>query len=138
MAAQDQKNEETAVLDVVNGVHEAWSKNDADVFVADYLENATATVPGSFMESREQIHGSMTFLFNGPMKGTSASQKVRDVRFPSDETAVVITETGVLIPGESVAPPERTAYATWVLVKQDGHWKLAAYCNSPTVGPGPR
>ncbi|GAA4620131.1 SgcJ/EcaC family oxidoreductase [Actinoallomurus vinaceus] len=138
MTTQEQKQEETAVLDVVKGVHEAWNKADPDLFVADYLEDASATLPGSFMKSREEIHAAMAFSFNGPLKGTRASEKVLDVRFLNDEAAVVITETGVLIPGESEAPPERTAYATWVLTKRNGKWLLAAYSNSPSVGPGQR
>jgi len=137
LATQDQK-QEAAVLDVVKGVHEAWDKGDPDLFVSEYLEDASAILPGSVMKSREEIHAAMTFSFNGPLKGTRATDKVLNVRFLNDETAVVITETGVLIPGESEAPPERTAYATWVLAKRDGDWRVAAYSNSPAVGPGQR
>jgi len=131
------QNQEEAVVAVVHGVHQAWDKGDADAFVSEYAENASATLPGSYMKSRQDIHGSMTFLFNGPFKGTRASDKVLDVRFLNDDTAVVITETGVLIPGEDAAPPERTAYATWVLTRQDGKWLIGAYCNSPTTAPRP-
>jgi hypothetical protein len=49
---------------------------------------------------------------------------------------VVVSETGILIPGESAAPPERTAFASWVLAKRDGKWLLAAYSSSPSVAPG--
>ncbi|GAA0458485.1 hypothetical protein Aca07nite_64860 [Actinoplanes capillaceus] len=129
---------EAAVREVVTKVHEAWGKNDADLFVADYADDATATMPGSFMDSRAKIHGSLSFLFSGPMKGTRASEVVRSVRFLNDETALVITETGVLLPGEDEAPVERTSYATWVLVQRNGDWKITAYCNSPAVAPGPR
>ncbi|MGI8665219.1 MAG: SgcJ/EcaC family oxidoreductase [Jatrophihabitans sp.] len=130
-----QKQEEDAVHAVVEGVHTAWTNGDPDAFVADYAENASAVLPGSYMPSRAAIHGTMSFLFNGPLKGTRASDKVLDIRFLNDEAAVVVTETGVLIPGESEAPPERTVYATWVLAKNDGKWQIAAYCNSPTVAP---
>jgi uncharacterized protein (TIGR02246 family) len=136
-STETQQQDQDAVVAVVHGVHESWDKGDPDAFVSQYAENASATLPGAYMNSRQAIHGSMTFLFNGPLKGTRASDKVLDVRFINDQTAVVITETGVMIPGEDAAPPERTAYATWVLGKQDGEWRIAAYCNSPTVAPGP-
>lgn len=129
------KEDEKAVLDVVKGIHEAWGKGDPDLFVSDYAEDASAVTPGSFMKSRQEIYGAMSFLFNGPMKGTSASQKVLAVRFFTDDAAVVTTETGVLLPGESAAPPERTSYATWVVAKKDGKWQMAVYANSPSVGP---
>lgn len=136
MTTQDQKQEETAVLAVVEGVHEAWNKGDPDAFVAEYLGDASAILPGSYMKSRQEIHGAMAFSFNGPLKGTRAADEVLDVRFLNDEAAVVITRTGVLVPGESEAPPERTAYATWVFAKRDGKWLVAAYSNSPSVRPG--
>jgi uncharacterized protein (TIGR02246 family) len=132
-----QNQDEAAVVAVVRGVHEAWDKGDPDAFVAEYAENASAILPGAYMKSRQDIHGSMTFLFSGPLKGTRASDKVLDVKFLNDDTAVVITETGVMIPGETESPPERTAYATWVLAKQGGKWQIGAYCNTPTVGPTP-
>lgn len=137
MTTETQKQEEAAVLDVVKGVYQAWNDADADAFVAEYFEDASAILPGAYMRSRQEIRGAMAFSFNGPLKGTRASDKVLDVRFLNDDAAVVITETGVLIPGETEAPPERTVYATWVLAKQDGKWQLAAYTNSPTVGPVP-
>jgi uncharacterized protein (TIGR02246 family) len=43
---------------------------------------------------------------------------------------VLITEGGVLAPGETVAA-ERLIRATWVVAKQDNGWQLAAYHNSP-------
>ncbi|MEU0213213.1 SgcJ/EcaC family oxidoreductase [Streptomyces canus] len=136
MTTEAQKQEEAAILDVVKGVYQAWNNADPDAFVAEYFDNASAILPGSYLKSRQEIHGAMAFSFSGPLKGTRASDNILDVRFLNDEAAVVISETGVLIPGETEAPPERTVYATWVLAKKDGKWQLAAYSNSPTVAPG--
>jgi uncharacterized protein (TIGR02246 family) len=136
LTAEARKKEETAILGVVKGVYEAWNSADPDAFVADYLEDASAILPGAYLKSREDIRGAMAFSFNGPLKGTRSSDKVLGVRFLNDEAAVVISETGVLVPGETQAPPERTVYATWVLAKRDGKWQLAAYSNSPSVAPG--
>ncbi|MFI6684090.1 SgcJ/EcaC family oxidoreductase [Streptomyces sp. NPDC050485] len=138
MTTEARKQEEAAILDVVKGVYQAWNNADPDAFVAEYVEDASATLPGSYLKSRQEIRDAMAFSFNGPLKGTRSSDNVLDVRFLNDEAAVVISRTGILIPGETEAPPERTAYATWVLAKKDGTWQLAAYSNSPSVGPGGR
>lgn len=131
-------NAEQQVLAVVKGVYESWNKADADTFVQDYFDDASAILPGNYLNSKEAIRQAMAFSFSGPLKGTRASDKVLDVRFVGDSTAIVISETGVLIPGEDSAPPERTVFATWVLAKDEaGAWKLAAYTNSPSVAPGP-
>ncbi len=135
MSTETQKKEEAAVLDVIKGVYQAWNNADPDAFVADYLEDASAILPGAYMKSREAIRGAMAFSFNGPLKGTRSSDKVLNVRFLNDDAAVVISETGILVPGETQAPPERTVHATWVLARRDGKWLLAAYSNSPAVVP---
>lgn len=129
---QDKKS----ILAVLAGVYDAWNEADPDSFVGDYYEDASAILPGSYRRSRQEIRDAMAFAFNGPLKGTRAADKVLDVRLLNDDAAVVISESGVLLPGESQAPPERTSYATWVLAKQDGRWLLAAYSNSPSVAPG--
>ena len=51
----------------------------------------------------------------------------------TDDSAAVITRTGVLNPGESEAPPERVSFATWVLVRHNGQWSLAVYANTPST-----
>lgn len=135
VTTQDLKQDEAAILDVINGVHEAWNNADPDSFVADYLDDASAILPGSYLKSRQEIHGAMAFSFSGPLKGTRVADKVLDVRFLSDDAAAVISESAVLFPGESKAPAERMAYATWVLTKRDGTWQVAAYSNSPSVSP---
>lgn len=136
MTTEAEKKEETAVLDVLKGVSEAWNNADPEAFVLEYLEDASAILPGAYLKSREEIRGAMAFSFDGPLKGTRSSNKVLDVRLLNDDAAVVITEAGVLIPGESEAPAERTSYATWVLAKRNGMWRLAAYSNSPSAPPG--
>lgn len=133
MTEQSRTQDEAAVLTVLRGVSQAWSKGDADAFVAEFLEDASAIIPGLYQQSREEIRKAMSFSFGGPLKGTTTTDKVLDVRFLSDEAAVVVTESGVLIPGEAVAPPERTALATWVLAKRDGSWLMSAYQSSPVT-----
>ena len=41
------------------------------------------------------------------------------------------TDGGILAPGETEIDPELAVRSTWVVVKKDGEWRLAAYQNSP-------
>lgn len=43
---------------------------------------------------------------------------------------MVITQGGLLLPGETVVPPERVGRQTWVIVKQGREWAVTAYQNS--------
>lgn len=125
--------EEAAVLDVLKGVYEAWDTHDADAFVAKYTDDASAILPGSYRSSRDEIRENMRAGFSTFLKGSTTTNKVLDVRFLNEDAAIVITETGVLFAGESAVPDDRLAIASWVLVRRDGEWLLAAYQNSPAV-----
>ncbi|MER6123225.1 SgcJ/EcaC family oxidoreductase [Streptomyces sp. NPDC001795] len=132
-ANQTRAADETAIRNVLKGVYEAWNASDADAFVAEYTEDASAILPGSYRKSREEIRESMKVGFSTFLKGSTTTDKVLNIRFLSDDAAVVVSETGILFPGETEVPQDRLVVASWVLTRQDGKWLLAAYQNSPVV-----
>ena len=125
----DIDSDEKAIRAVLDGVYRAWAANDADAFVAEYTEDATAILPGSFRPGREAIRASMAAGFAGPLKGSSARDTVQSVRMVGTDAAIVVSEAGILMAGESEVPAGRAVMATWVLEKQDGAWRIAAYHN---------
>jgi uncharacterized protein (TIGR02246 family) len=58
-----------AVLGVRKGVYEAWEANDAEAFVADYLDDASVVQPGAYKKNRQEIQSTMAGGFAGPLKG---------------------------------------------------------------------
>ena len=120
-----------AVLAVIKAVYVAWEANDADEFVAVYLDDATVVQPGVFKKNRQEIRTTMAAGFGGPLKGSRVIDTPQDVRFVDDETAIVVSEGGILFPGETTCPSDRLVRATWVVAKRDGQWFVAAYHNSP-------
>jgi len=120
-----------AVLAVIQAVYAAWEANDADEFVAVYLDDATVVQPGVHKKNRQEIRTTMAAGFAGPLKGSRVIDTPQEVRFVNDETAIVVSEGGIVFPGEATCPSDRLVRATWVVVKRDGHWLVAAYHNSP-------
>ena len=120
-----------AVLAVIKAVYVAWEANDADEFVAVYLDDATVVQPGIYKKDRQEVRTTMAAGFGGPLKGSSVIDTPQDVRFVNDETAIVVSEGGILFSGETTCPSERMVRATWVLAKRDDDWFVAAYHNSP-------
>jgi uncharacterized protein (TIGR02246 family) len=120
-----------AVLAVIQALYAAWEANDADEFVAEYLEDATVVQPGVYKKDRQEIRATMAAAFGGPLKGSRVIDTPQDVRFVSEETAIMVSEGGIVFPGESTCPADRMVRATWVMSKRDGHWFVAAYHNSP-------
>jgi uncharacterized protein (TIGR02246 family) len=119
------------VLGVIQAVYDAWADNDADAFAALYTDDATVVQPGVHKKNQDEIRTSMAAAFAGPLKGSRVLDDPKSIRFLGSEAAIVITEGGVLMAGQSELPSERLVRATWVLRLQDGQWYVAAYQNSP-------
>jgi uncharacterized protein (TIGR02246 family) len=120
-----------AVSDVLQRLYQAWEANDAGAFVADYLADASVVQPGIYKKDREEIRTTMAAGFAGPLQGSRVINHPQDIRFLTDETAIVVSEDGILFPGQHDVPNEAMVRATWVLAKRDGSWYVAAYHNSP-------
>ena len=59
------KADQQAVLGVLKGVYEAWEANDAETFVADYLDDASVVQPGVYKKDRQEIQSTMAGGFAG-------------------------------------------------------------------------
>ena len=119
------------IRDVLASLYKAWEAGDADAFVADYTDDATVVQPGVYKKDREEIRTTMAAAFAGPLSGSRATDHPSDVRFLTDDTAVVISEGGIIFPGQNAVTSEGLVRATWVLVRRDGSWRIASYHNSP-------
>src|SRR5580704_6460805 len=119
------------VLSVIQAVYDAWADGDADAFAKLYTDDATVVQPGVHKKNKGEIRTTMAAGFAGPLKGSRVLDEPQSVRFLGPDTAVVITEGGVLMAGQGELPAERRVRATWVLAKQDEQWFVAAYQNSP-------
>ena len=122
---------EGAVRETLRGIYDAWAANDADAFAASYVEDATVVLPGVYKDGKNEVRNYMAAAFDGPLKGSQGIDEPQNVRFLDDNTAVVVSEAGILMAGESELPDERRVRATWVLSRQDGKWLVSAYHNCP-------
>jgi uncharacterized protein (TIGR02246 family) len=120
-----------AVLDVLARLYRAWEAGDAEAFVADYTEDASVIQPGVYEKDREEIRTTIAAGFAGPLSGSRVAARPVDVRFLTGDTAIVVSEDGIIFPGQDAVASERRVRATWVLVRRDGGWRIASYHNSP-------
>jgi uncharacterized protein (TIGR02246 family) len=107
-----------AILNVLAALYKAWEANDAEAFVADYTDDATVVQPGVYKKDREEIRATMAAAFAGPLSGSRATDHPAAVRFLTGDTAVVISEGGIIFPGQEA-------------VRRGDAWRIAAYHNSP-------
>jgi uncharacterized protein (TIGR02246 family) len=116
---------------VLDAVYAAWADNDADAFVAPYAADATAVHSGTVMEDRDAIRATMATVFDGPLKGSRGIHDVQRIRFVGADTAVVLSRGAIQFAGQTEPAAESRTLDGWVLCKQDGAWRVAAFHNCP-------
>lgn len=123
--------DQAAVASLTQRVVAAWAYHDADAFASVFTEDATMILPGVYRKGADEIRAYMTEAFAGRYQGTQVTGKPIDLRFLAPDVAILLTAGGVLHQGESDVADERAIRASWLVVKRDGQWRLAAYQNSP-------
>src|SRR5262245_3565626 len=104
----------------------AWAEHDADAFASVFTEDGILILPGDILlRNRAEIRSFMAAGFAGPYQGTQVFGQPLAAKILAPGVGVVITEGGVLAPGETAVAPDRTIRATWVLVKRGNDWYLA-------------
>jgi uncharacterized protein (TIGR02246 family) len=73
----------------------------------------------------------MAGAFAGPLKGSRRIHRVQSIRHLAPGTALVITDSVTVFPGEAEPPAQRRERATWVLSGRDGRWLIEAYHSCP-------
>ncbi|MEU1228911.1 SgcJ/EcaC family oxidoreductase [Streptomyces sp. NPDC005828] len=123
--------DKAAIAALPQRVVDAWAAHDADAFAEVFTPDGSMIIPGVFQKGREAIRAFLTQAFEGPFKGTRVTGTPVDLRFANSDSGILITQGGILAPGETEPSAERAVNASWVVVKREGQWFLAAYQNSP-------
>jgi uncharacterized protein (TIGR02246 family) len=109
----------------------AWADGDGEAFAAWYAPDATVILPGVYLPGQDAIREAMAAAFAGPLKNTRRNHQVCSIRFTSPGTAIVITDSVTVPPGEPQPAAQQRERATWALSRSDGRWLIHAYHSSP-------
>lgn len=148
----DNKDDNAAIHSLLERIVDGWNRGDAEAMAAVFDEDADYIVfNGIVLKGREQIAKVHQQLFDTVLKGTrlgGASQGEggpgNTVRFLTPDVALVHSRGGVQKPGQSEASPEQYSIQTFVVVKRNGEWTIAAFQNTriqplqPAGGPTPQ
>src|ERR1051326_2003369 len=128
-------DKEKEVLGVPLRLVGAWAVNDAEGVANVFTEDGILILPGDVLKrGRDEIRNFMVAAYAGPFKNSKVMGAPVDVRFVTDDVALLRTHGGILAEGETEIDPELAVRSTWVCIKKDGEWYLAGYQNSPRGG----
>lgn len=108
-----------------------WAYGDADTIAGLFVEDGTLILAGTFCDGREEIRDYFAKAFEGKYKGTQVTGKPISIRFLGPNAAILLSNGGVLESGETEVSEAGAIRASWLVVQQDGQWRLAAYQNTP-------
>jgi len=109
----------------------AWAAHSGEAFTSIFTDDATIVLPGGvYLAGKEQIREYMSEQFLGKYKDTQVTGRPLGLRLIDENTGVLITQGGVLIPGAEEVTPEELIQGTWVCVRSGDQWLVSAYQNS--------
>ena len=123
--------DQAAIAALTQKVIAAWAYHDADAFAGVFTDDGTMILPGVYKKGREEIRAFLVESFAGNYKGTQVTGRPLEIRFFTPDSGVLITQGGVLGPGETEVADSQSIRASWTVVKRDGSWHLASYQNTP-------
>lgn len=123
--------DKTALCRVPERTTEAWARHDAGAFADAFTTDAEVVIAGTYLRGRDAVHSFMSAAFSGPIKGTTVVSDPVSIEYINADTALVITEGGVVLSGETAVSTARAIRGTWVLTEKDGEWRIRAYHSSP-------
>ncbi|MFD4403986.1 SgcJ/EcaC family oxidoreductase [Nocardia sp. NPDC058499] len=110
------------------GLVTAWGQNDAAAYGAWFTPDATYTTwVGTHYAGRDDIVRSHRALFEGPLAGTELADRYLSLRFLTGEVALLVTRGDTY---EGDVPDSLAKVQSYMLVRQDDGWRVAAFHNT--------
>lgn len=126
-----QTNDEAAIRALFQKVIDGWNKGDGEFYAESFDEEADyIAFDGSHTSGRAEIAATHQELFDKWLKGTRLVGEIKNIRFLTAETALVLTTGGTILKGKDKPTTERDSIQTLVAVKENADWKFTAFHNN--------
>lgn len=130
-AAVDRTADEAAIRALSAALHDAWTRADADAYVATFTEDADYVVfDGTHLRGRQEIADAHVPLWNSILKGSKLVGVSSRIQFLTADVALVHSKGAVLKRNEQKPSKRSLSVQTMVAVRQDGTWRFAAFQNT--------
>jgi uncharacterized protein (TIGR02246 family) len=128
--------DEVAVRGLYRNLLAAWDRRDAATLAAGFAgDGLLVGFDGSMVDGRAEIQDHLAAIF-AAHKTPAYVAKVRTVRFPAPDAAILQAVTGLVPDGASDLNPALNAVQTLVAARQGGKWRIVLFQNTPAVFHG--
>lgn len=130
-------SDQAAIAALTQRMVTGWAYGEADTIADLFVEDGTMILPGVFCNGRDEVRDYFATAFEGKYKNTQVTGKPISIRALGPDVAILLSQGGVLEQGETEVSQPAAIRASWLAVRRDGEWRLAAYQNSPryeTIG----
>lgn len=125
---------EGAVITVPLRIRAAWDNADADAFAGMFTENGSFIIGDETLSTPSQIHDYVKHVFAGSGSGSRLQEEAVEIRLLEDDVALAVMEGSIVMADETEADPEHTHRSVYVMVKQQGDWRLLSLQTNPVRG----
>src|SRR5262245_24053486 len=94
------QSDDRAVRALLDDIYVAFAAGDAEGYASWYPEEPTVVMPGMWLRDRAALRSTMAQLFAGPLAGATGLFDVQSIRYPTADTAVVVSRGRVRLAGE--------------------------------------
>lgn len=121
-----------AIKALIDGLAEAWNRHDGTAYAASFTDDADyIAFDGTHVRGRRAIARLHRYLFENALR---ASRRIFEgnprLRFLAPDTAVAIIAGAVMMPWQRRSIRRRRSIQTYILVKREGEWRIAAFHTS--------
>jgi uncharacterized protein (TIGR02246 family) len=126
-----QKPDETIIRQLYADLIAAWNNHNAESYAALFTDNANLVgFDGSIMNGKADVLSHLSGIF-AHHKTAPYIYIIREVRFLSDEVALLRSVVGMLNPTGEDINPAANAIQSLVSVKQNDEWRISLFQNTP-------
>ena len=135
----DESAERRAILELAQALQGAWNRGDAAGYASLFTDDADFVAwNGSYGRGRQAIEDAHRALFAGPLAGSvmalvgdgAGSAPPESIRFVSPDVAIMVISGAVARADQSAWRPDHRSVQTFVLTKNGGTWRVAAFHNT--------
>lgn len=127
----DRSADEKALHDLFQEIKDGWNQGDGQAYAASFTEDADYILwNGTYLKGRQAIAAAHQQLFETRFRGSQLEGFIQNIRFLSDDIALLQLHSSPQIPGQAVPAPEQYSIQTLIGTRQADGWRITSFQNT--------